>query len=80
MTPQPKEQQALSLSTKQLALSVEGVIETNNPKSIQNITVYVRVYMEDSVEPKIVDSRLIQLFDNYFKVNFLLTIEKVGLN
>jgi hypothetical protein len=79
VSPQPKENEQLTLSTKQLALSIEGVVETNNPKPIQNITVYVKVYMDKCQEPKLVDSRLCQVHDNYFNVNFLLKIAKVSL-
>ncbi|KAI6183873.1 Integrator complex subunit 7 [Aphelenchoides bicaudatus] len=79
VTPQPKERgQTLTISSKQLALSVEGVIETNNIKPIQKITVFVHVYYGDkSNEPQIVDSRTYELHENYFfKVNFLLNIVK----
>lgn len=81
MTPQPKErEQALTLGSKQLALSVEGFIETTNPKRIQKITVYVHVYYADREnEPPVVDSRTCDLCDNYFfKVNFLLSVAKVS--
>lgn len=78
VTPQPKDtDNAFSLSTKQLSLSVEGAIETNNPKPIQNVIVDVKVLIDKNLEPELVESRQCQVNDNYFKVNFLLKIEKV---
>lgn len=80
VTPQPKErEQALTLNSKQLALSVEGFIETTNPRRIQKIIVYVHVnYADKENDPPVIDSRACEVCDNYFfKVNLLLNVAKV---
>ena len=78
MLPQPKEhEKALVLSTRHVALSVEGIINSTNPKRLVNVTVRLRIYTPKTPQPRATDYRQCLVRDNYFKAQFLLDIRKV---
>ncbi|CAD5213155.1 unnamed protein product [Bursaphelenchus okinawaensis] len=77
--PQPREHESyLQLTSRQLPLTVEGVIESNNPKGIESVYISVFVKSDKAVDNFLVDKRKVNVNkDTYFKERFLLTIKKL---
>ncbi|KAI6218349.1 Integrator complex subunit 7 [Aphelenchoides fujianensis] len=77
VTPQPKEHEpSLVLTAKQVAVAVEGIISSNNPKKIANVIVQLKLRTLKTAEPRTVEYRECAVRDNYFKAQFLLEIRK----
>ncbi|KAI6228506.1 hypothetical protein M3Y95_00629400 [Aphelenchoides besseyi] len=75
--PQPKEHEnTLIISAKQVAITVEGIINSTNPKKIVNVIVQLKIYLQKSTEPRTTEYRQCVVKDNYFKAQFLLDIRK----
>lgn len=79
--PQPREhEQCLQLQARLLQLTVEGVIDSDNPKRVRRVEVRVFQRADKETEPVLAGRRQVQLSegDSYFKEQFLLTIKKVS--
>ncbi|KAI1699049.1 integrator complex subunit 7 [Ditylenchus destructor] len=79
ITPQPRDNEtSVTISAPALPLTLEGVIESNNPRRIQSITIQAEVtFLRDATgQNGYEQERIIELSkgDTYFKSQFLLQI------